>query len=351
MCVAPATAWTQDAEPAQVAPGELPEMADPLDGPGLRAAVPAPAAWPGAPVGTRIVLYRGAGCGPTERIRFSPRRVRPCTAEQRVELTVGNGGNVQFRALSDGPARLPQLPAELALQWRTCPWHPVAALQGPGSPFVPYEDPQVGRCYLWRPLDRAEWERISPLVHGERLQGAQPYLAAAIRELAVRAAKHGIEVHILRSVSAMAIKRDHHGSHGKAKSKKHRHKAHYQHRGGRFTYMHPWGQAVDLTIGWKKPMMAPEAHYHRGSHTWKSFRTLGAWATEMGLVWLGAVMRGELAHFEFHPTTWGTVDGPDLQKMLRLYRQGGVEKAHEALQFDGETPSPFAALRDSADWP
>lgn len=335
--------------PAPVAEvGADPLFAD-LSGP------PTAVAWPGVPAGYTLTFYRGEDCAPPERIRFSPRRVRTCKAEARVSIQAAGAAPVRIQALPNVQPRLPQLPTELARQWRTCPYKPIAAFEVAGSPLVPYEDPQVGRCYLWRPLDKVAWERIADKVHGERLEGAHPYLASVIRELAVRGAAQGIELYLLRSVAGMAIHRDKGAAHSSRKGKKHKpskKKAkHYHHAGGRFVYMHPWGQAVDLTLGWKKPIMNPDGQYRSGTQVWRQFRTLGAWAQQMGLVWLGAHMRGELGHFEWHPTTWGTIDGADLSRRLALYRQGGVEKAQEALRYSPDLPSPFNALRDEGPWP
>jgi hypothetical protein len=338
---------TGDADgPSEVEAAPADPLAADLAGP------PTAAAWPGVPVGYTLTFYRGDECAPAQRIRFVPRWVRTCKSDARVSIQAAGAAPARVQTLPNVPSRLVQMPTELARQWRTCPYKPIPAFEVPGSPLVPYEDPQIGRCYLWRPLDVAAWQRIAAQVHGDRLQGAHPYLASVLRELAVRGAAQGIELYVLRSVAAMAIHRDKGGHSGKHKGKKHKvNTKHYHHAGGRYAFMHPWGQAIDLTLGWKRPAMAPDAHYRPGSAVWRGFRSLGAWADEMGVVWLGAHMRGELGHFEWHPTTWGTIDGADLSRRLALYRQGGVEKAQEALRYSPETPSPFNALRDVGPWP
>jgi hypothetical protein len=312
-------------------------LSDPFDW--IPTAPPATAPWPGVAAGTRFVVRRGDDCGPIHHIRFSPRRVRKCKAEQRWQGVVQGDGRVTFRPLPSISPKLEQLPAELALQWRVCPYKSVEAMEVRGSPWVAYEDQQVGRCYLWRPLDGAAWERIAKQVRSAMFDDLHPYVRDSMRELAVRAAAVGIEIRAISTYSKPSVQRD---KPAKGKKKKKR----YRHRGGRYSYMHSWGLAVDLTVGWKKPLYYPDSRYHRGSEVWRTFRTLGGWAEEMGFVWLGATMRGELVHFEFHPTTWGTIDGPDLTELLRRYRRGGIQLAHTYWHYDPSLASPFGALRD-----
>lgn len=311
------------------------ELPDPLQW--QPTAPPLQARWPQASATTTFVIRRGDNCGPVYRIRFTPRRVRDCTAEQRWQGKVSSDGQVSFQQLPSISPKATQLPAELASQWRVCPYRTVAVMEGAGSPWVPYQDPQVGQCYLWRPLDQRAWQRIAEQVRGQTFDDLPPYVAASMRELAVRAAAIGIEIRVITAFGKPTI---HSGKASKGKKKRGRH------RGGRFTYLHSWGLAVDLTVGWRRPLFYPDRYYREGSDVWRIFRTLGGWAGEMGFVWLGATMRGELVHFEFHPSTWGTIDGDDLTKLLALYHEGGIHRTHRHWLYDPTLASPFAALRD-----
>lgn len=345
---------------------------------------PGAAVWPGVPVGTEVVVSRGKGCGPLYRVRFSPRRARDCAAEEQVRLVVKEGGKVEMLELPVAKPRLPALPAQLALQWRVCPFRTVAAMEQPQSPWVRYEDPELGPCYLWRPLDWVRWAEIAKRVGDDKLADIHPYLAASLKELAVRAAARGIEVRLIGGRSAITIHQPKGANHGSKKSTATKGKAKAGERKGKvrnstkgknsgkakgkgkgakavrskkpfrtapYTYLHCWGLAVDLTTGWGKPLRNPDRAYQPGSQVWVTFQLLGAWAEEMGITWLGRTMKGELVHFEFHPHGWGTVAGAELTAMLKLHAEQGAARTHDAFAADPQRSAAFAALKDEVSVP
>ncbi len=289
-----------------------------------------------------LLLSRALQCGPIERMREN-RRVRTCGGEAQQKFAIHGDTATATGAEALKPPRLGLYPAEIAVQWRYCPWQPDAQLGAMPNVFVPYEDPLIGRCYILRPLDVVKSAALYKSARLDRLEEAQPYLGKTMQQLVLRAAEEGIEVHItsvVRSPHPQAVKVEKSvKKRGKWRKVKVRTR---EYKSG----LHPFGLAVDVTLGWEERPTHPIGDYRRRGSSYRKWQKLGEIAEEMGLVWLGRVMVAEIFHFELHPGWPGRARGKLLHQLLQLRRHGGVPATWKLLAYQPETESPFQALKD-----
>ncbi len=290
-----------------------------------------------------VLLWRGVDCGEAERVK-PVRRVRRCLAEERAVAHLSADGSVHLQPLDRRPPRLALLPAELALQWHTCPPSPNERLEKAGLPWVPYEDPAIAKCYVYRPRDVKLQAEIAAKARLELLDEIHPWLRDGLTTLIVRAAAQGIEVRVIsavRSVKSRAVTVE-----KKVKRKGKIRKIRVA-TGERKMGMHPLGLAVDINLGWAKPLGDPVRAYRASGETYRQFQVLGDMADELGIVWLGRVMVGEIGHFEHHPGWWGSVRGQFRRQLLNGIAARGVPSVWEHFRYDPKQPSPFDGLRIS----
>ena len=105
------------------------------------------------------------------------------------------------------------------------------------------------------------------------------------------------------------------------------------------------GLAVDINLGWAKPMGDPVRAYRARGETFRQFQWLGDMADELGIVWLGRVMVGEIGHFEHHLGWWGSVRGQFRRQLLNGIAVHGVPSVWLHLRHNPKQASPFAGLR------
>jgi hypothetical protein len=294
----------------------------------------------GAPREVRV--YRGLDCGPLRKTA-ARRWVRSCRAEAQATVRWGKAG-AELVPLSERlPPRLKDYPLELAEQWRTCPWQPAAQLDGWPDHWLAYEDPAIGRCYVWRPMPPEELERLAAKARFDLLAHVHPWLASALKQLTIEAAREGIEVRMVSGnrgpVAATATV---HMERRKVGRKVRRVRV----AGEREISMHPIGLAVDINLGWRKPLGNPVGDYRRHADVRRSFDRLGAMGEALGVFWLGRKTVREIQHFEHHPGWSGALRGAVLSRVLERYRAGGLPAVWGLLQYSPETKSTFAALRD-----
>jgi len=294
------------------------------------------------PQDVTLLLSRATQCGPIERMREN-RRVRSCAAEAQQRFAIHGDAATPLGGEDAKPPRLPLYPAEIAVQWHYCPFRPDARLDAMPNVFVPYEDPLIGRCYLLRPLDVVKSAALYKSARLERLEEAHPYLGKTMQQLVLRAADLGIEVHVtsvVRSPHLQRVKAEKsvkkHGKWRKVKVKTREFKS----------GLHPFGLAVDITLGWEERPTHPIGDYRRRGSSYHKWQKLGEIAEEMGLVWLGRVMVAEIFHFELHPGWPGRARGKLLHQLLHLRSQGGVPATWTLLAYQPELKSPFEALKD-----
>lgn len=289
-----------------------------------------------------VLLWRGVDCGEAERSK-PVRRVRRCLAEERALAHLSADGTVHLQPLDRVPPRLALLPAELALQWHYCPASPDSRLEQAGLPWVPYEDPVIARCYVYRPRDLALQEQIAEKARLDLLEVLHPWLRDALTTMIVRAAAQGIEVKVIstvRSVKSRAVTVE------KLVKRKGKLRKVRVATGERKMGMHPLGLAVDINLGWGKSLGDPVRAYRARGETYRQFQALGDMADELGIVWLGRVMVGEIGHFEHHPGWWGSVRGQFRRQLLQGIAVHGVPSVWEHFRYDARLTSPFGALRD-----
>lgn len=293
------------------------------------------------PAAATVLLWRGVDCGEVERI--APlRAARRCAAEERAVASLGADGQVALAPLDRVPPRLKWLPAELALQWHTCPPHPDPRLEA-GLPWVSYEDPLIARCYVYRPRDLALQGAIADKARLALLADVHPWLRDAMEVLITRAAAEGIEVRVISAVRSVAsrpvMKSKVVVRNGKKRTVR-------VATGERKMGMHPLGLAVDINLGWRRPMRDPFTAYAARGETYRQFETLGRLADELGVIWLGRTDLAELGHFEYHPGWWGSVRGSFRRQLLREIAARGVQSVWRHFRYVPGTKSPFAGLRE-----
>lgn len=302
---------------------------------------PAPAAALELPAETTVLLWRGVDCGEVERV-WPVRWVRRCAAEERAVATLKADGQVLLTPLDRMPPRLRALPFELALQWHTCPPRPLAPLEQ-GAPWVPYEDPLIARCYVYRPRDQQLQGQIAAKARLALLDEVHPWLRDGMQVLITRAAAEGIEVRVISTVrpasSRPVIKT-------KVVLRKGKPRKVRVATGERKMGMHPLGLAVDINLGWARPMRDPFTAYQARGETYRQFETLGRIAAELGIGWLGRTTLAELGHFEHHPGWWGSVRGAFRRELLRDIEARGVASVWRRFVFQPGAKSPFTGLRE-----
>lgn len=289
-----------------------------------------------------VLLWRGVDCGEVERLK-PVRWVRHCAAEERAVATLKANGQVELEPLDRVAPRLKWLPSELALQWHVCPRAPDRRLEV-GVPWVPYEDPLIARCYVFRPRDLVLQNSIAGKARLALLDEVHPWLRDGMQVLITRAAAEGIEVRVIstvRSVSSRPVMKS------KVLVRKGKKRKVRVATGERKMGMHPLGLAVDINLGWDKPMRDPFSAYRAGGETYRSFEALGRMAAELGIIWLGRTTLAELGHFEHHPGWWGSVRGSFRAQLLRGIAARGVPSAWEHFAHQPGARSPFDALRES----
>lgn len=289
-----------------------------------------------------VLLWRGVDCSEVERLR-PVRWVRHCAAEERAVATLKPDGQVELKPLDRVPPRLKWLPSELAMQWHVCPQVPDERLES-GIPWVPYEDPLIARCYVFRPRDLVLQNEIAGKARLALLDEVHPWLRDGMQVLITRAAAEGIEVRVIstvRSVSSRPVITS------KVLVRKGKKRKVRVATGERKMGMHPLGLAVDINLGWARPMRDPFTAYRAGGETYRSFETLGRIAAELGIIWLGRTTLAELGHFEHHPGWWGSVRGSFRAQLLRDIAARGVPNAWEHFVYRAGTRGPFDALREA----
>ncbi len=254
-----------------------------------------------------------------------------------MEVLLGVSGVVSTRVLESAPARNPY-PWELVGQWRRCPFAEDAGLQ---TVAVPYEDPEVGLCYVLRDGASATPTRRAGL---GMLKTLHPYLADCVRRMIATALARGDEIKVISGNRApkkvtvwveKTVKK--HGKKTKVKVKRTRYKG-----GG----WHAFGLAVDVNLMHRNDLSSATAAFLAGPPERDVWERLGADGEAFGLKWLGRTKPGEIFHFEWHPTWPGLPTGKLYRKLARQSERHGLPAVWKRLRYDPDLPSPFKHLRD-----
>lgn len=280
----------------------------------------------GAPPEGREAPAIDEGPHPAEAIIFRlpaecrPRRPRElrvfqdCTLEERLSVPLD---------ASAAPLALPVLrapvvvPGELAAVPRYCAFAPVPALDAQPDRFFAYEDRDVGRCYVFAPLDRAALATLGRYDARAFLDGVYPYMRAAMLRALAEAARAGHRFRVINGRNDSATRPS----------------------------WHTFGLAIDVNLAGRKGLKEATRAYLSGAER-DAWLTLAAAAERLGLYWLGRNDPDEIFHFEWRPGWTGLPHGELAAGLARDKAEGGVECVWQRLRFDPSRPSALAGLRD-----
>ena len=320
-------------------PAEPPTgLASPRHGESATLALAAPSA-----VTLEVVLQRPSSCGPRDRWP-SKREVLTCGREDRIRVRVLGDGSFTTEELPSAAPR-PAYPIELVQQWRTCPFAVDARLAALPAVFAAYEDPDVGPCYLLRPLDPADTRALEKRAHLKMLDGLHPLFADAIRALVVKARSEGIDVKVISGLRAWTervvwvtkkVKRGRTMTTVKVPRKVHK------------KTWHQWGLGVDVNLLNRNDLASAVAAFRNDPEERRRWQRIGEIGQALGLKWLGAYDAEEIFHFEWHPSWPGRPDGVH-GHLVKLHGGRGNPGVWRGLQFDPARPTVFRDLRDDRD--
>jgi hypothetical protein len=279
---------------------------------------------PGHAQAEPVLLRRPLDCQPRKR-RVENRVIHDCPREERYHAwpdrrraphPVRPDGDAPPESLGVFDAAS-AVPGELLSAPRHCPFGPVPALDAAPDRFIPYEDPLVGRCYLWAPLDRGALDLLGPFDRAGHLARLHPYLGAVILRALAAASRAGHRFHVISGVRSKGA-----------------------------PSWHTFGLAVDLNIHGRKGLREATAAWRDGRER-AAWLALGEEAERLGLVWLGRSDPHEIFHFEWHPGWPGMPRGALARRLVRDSRHGGPTAVWEHLRLAPGAPSPLPGLRDA----
>ena len=242
---------------------------------------------------------------------------RPSRYPHRVTYACAGDEIVSPDVIETVPNETPVIvPSELVAVFRTCPFEVVPSLEDQSDRFIAYEDPDVGRCYIWAPLDREALARAGEFDRKDRLGTVHPFMAAVLLRAVADAAARGDKLRILQGAG----------------------------KGSKPSW-HTFGLAVDVNLAHRKGLGEATAAYLDGSEraAWVAF---AATAEQLGLHWLGRKDAGEIFHFEWRPCWTGLPRGDIVTLMSDAIAKGGVPAAWAHTRYDPSRPTAFKALRD-----
>ena len=270
--------------------------------------------------------------------RTPERKFMKCGGEDRRLVTVGPNGIVAVRMLPNGAARNPY-PLELVAQWRYCPFAADAALE---KALVPYEDPDIGRCYLLRP--RPPDGVTTRGLRTESLSTLHPYLADAMERLLVLARARGDEFRVISTIRAAKKV-------SKTNTRRVKERGRWKTESSTITRYqgggwHAFGLAIDINIEGRKDLGSATATFLRGGPEGAAWLRIGAQAESFGLIWLGRSDPNEIFHFEWHPGWPGMPKGALYQSLAKEADTRGIPSIWPRLASKNISTSPFRHLRD-----
>jgi hypothetical protein len=280
---------------------------------GARAAPePVDSIGPVAP-GATLTLRRPRDCR-ARRPRSDLRVLLDCRGEDRVRFVLGAAGEPEPLTATAEPV---VVPSELAQVFRSCPFEAVAALDAEPDRFIAYEDRDVGRCYLYAPLDRAALATLGRYDARDHLATLHPFLAAVTLRMLAEAAAAGHRFRVISGVRA----------------------------GGKPSW-HTFGLAVDVNIAGRKGLREATRAYLRGGSEAEAWRALAAVGERLGLYWLGRRDPDEIFHFEWRPGWTGLPRGEVARELGADVARAGPPAVWRRLRFDATRPTALSALRD-----
>ncbi len=295
-----------------------------------------------SPSGAAIYEFsRAVGCG--ERTRYPGRRdVYSCQGEERMRLQLAADGRVFTTQLPMGRARGPY-PVEVVSQWRYCPFQEDSALKALPDKFTAYQDPDVGQCYLYRPVDPGLRESLRGSAKLRLLEGLHPYFADSVARMVALAKSEGIDIKVISGVRPSTVRQVWVTKTLKGKGKKPR-KVKVRTEVHRKTW-HAWGLAVDVNLAHRSDLTTAVAAYLSDPEEHRQWTRVGEIGMALGLKWLGPHNVEEIFHFEWHPGWPGRSDDVHAE-LVRLRGRGQNDTVWKALSYDPARTQSFKFLRD-----
>lgn len=273
------------------------------------------------PRGRLVTLRRAIDCQPHARL-LALRTVLACHGEERATVDLG-AAEPALEAIAAPPDALAPggliVPSELARAFRVCPYAPDPALDARPDLFVPYEDRDVGRCYLWAPLPAAGLAAAGAYDRRDYLATIHPLMRAVIRRAIAESAAAG---HRFRVISGTRP-------------------------GGKASW-HTFGLAVDVQIEGRKGLKEATRAFLAGGEEHDAWVAFAETCERLGLYWLGRRDPDEIFHFEWRPGFTGLPRGEVAAGLAADLERGGLAAVWQRLRYDGRRPSALRHLRDDA---
>ncbi|MCB9737490.1 MAG: hypothetical protein H6745_33335 [Deltaproteobacteria bacterium] len=308
----------QGAMPEIVAPRAV-DAPEPVAEPVVAAARVAPAAK--RPRGHVVTLRRATDCRPEKRRSLKLRAAVVCHGEERA--TVDLAAEAPALELAPAAPRLGKardlvVPSELAQVYRVCPYAPDPTLDAHPELFIPYEDRDVGRCYVWAPLDGDALASAGKYDRRDYLATIHPFMRAVILRAIAESAADGHRFFVISGTRPA----------GKPS-------------------WHTFGLAVDVQIAGRRGLKEATRAYLAGGAEHDAWVAFAETCERLGLYWLGRRDADEIFHFEWRPGWTGLPHDEVAAGLADDLARGGLDAVWARLRYDGRRPTALKALRDA----
>ncbi len=261
---------------------------------------------------TEITLRLPTDCK-ARRLRSDLRVIYDCAAEETMRVGITSGEPIATPVRREPVA----VPSELLAVPRYCPYKPVAALDAQPDRFIVYEDRDVGRCYLYAPLDRAALASLGAYDRRDHLGTLHPYMHAVLLRALAESAAAGHKFKVISGVRP----------------------------GGKPSW-HTFGLAVDINLAHRKGLGEATRAFLAGGDEARAWHAFAEVAERLGLYWLGKKDPDEIFHFEWRPGWTGMPRGDIARDLEGDVERGGPARVWERLRYDPSRPTALKNLRD-----
>jgi len=265
---------------------------------------------------TYVTTRRPVDCKP-RRMRNDLRVLHDCSAEEVMRVPISTLSEDAKEAPLPRSTHPVVVPSELVSVFRICPFEPVAALDAASDRFIAYEDRDVGRCYLYAPLDRVALAKLGRYDARDHLGTLHPYLRAVMLRALAEAAAAGFQFRVISGVRP----------------------------GGKPSW-HTFGLAVDVNLAHRLGLREATAAYLAGGDERRAWLAFVASAERLGVYWLGKNDPGEIFHFEWRPGWTGLPRGELARELGVDVARGGPAAVWTRLRYDPKRATAMKALQD-----
>jgi len=262
-----------------------------------------------------VTVRRPVECE-ARRIRSDLRILHDCAAEEVMRVPLSTLGEDSKEVVLPRSTNVVVVPSELASVYRVCPFAPIAALDAQPDRFIAYEDRDVGRCYVYAPLDRSALVKLGRYDPHDHLATLHPFMRAVMLRALADAADAGFKFRVISGARP----------------------------GGKPSW-HTFGLAVDVNLAHRKGLKEATNAYLAGSEK-EAWLTFVATAERLGMYWLGKNDPGEIFHFEWRPGWTGLPRGDVARDLRNDVEHGGTRAVWERLSYDPKRPAAMKHLRD-----